>query len=98
MIPNRVKILRVEPNLLIGVLNGMRGGMFCRLPVMEQIPEGTEVVSMHDDYRCRTLNLVVTHPSFEEVALGAEIPEIAEVGEIVLESIAIGKTHREVKA
>lgn len=73
----REKILYVERRLIIDVLNGLSRGEVWRLPIIpEVLPEGTEVVEMHDDYIRRRLAVIVTHPSFPPNVPGCELEAI----------------------
>ena len=49
------------------------------LPVSDELPDGCMVVAIHFDYSRRTLNLTVTHPSFEPVPIACHIPMVNEL-------------------
>lgn len=68
----RLKILRVNPECIVRMLNGQHVE-FTMLPVTEDIPEGTRVLSMRENWEHRTIDLMLTHESFPEVPAG-EVP------------------------
>lgn len=56
----RLRILRVSTRLLLEALH---------------LPEDTEILDVHSDIERRdVLTFKVTHPSFDEVPIGAQIP------------------------
>lgn len=75
----KTKILRVDPNLIITILNWMQNpDCFIALPITEQIPEGTKVTHVHYDFATQTLEFLITHESFEEVPPWVYPPAIFE--------------------
>lgn len=76
-----VKILMVDPGVLIDFLNWCAepGGDCYRLPVTEEIPEGTRVVAIHYEFERNCLMLRIEHPSFSPVLPGSVIPRCGHV-------------------
>lgn len=72
----RRKIISVDPSLVIMLLNfATQKFQTISLPIMDEIPEGTEVVSLFVDQQSGRLMLVVFHPSFDRVPPGGRYPE-----------------------
>lgn len=73
----RRKIFRVRPQLILEVLNGLQAGAVLRLQTMH-IPEDARVVDLREDFRSNSLELIVEHPYFDDVADGAELPVVVD--------------------
>lgn len=74
----RVKIVRLDERLIVDVLNWCRDPKgYLMLPDVEGLPEDAVVVSCRDNWERRTLEVLVYHPSFEEVPEG-DIPPVIE--------------------
>jgi len=72
----RRKIISVDPDLVVMLLNfATQKFQTISLPIMDEIPEGTEVLWAFIDSESNRLMLVVTHPSFAEVVPGMRYPE-----------------------
>lgn len=72
----RRKIISVDPQFILMMLNlASQMQMTVSLPVMDEIPDGTEVVSLFADQSSGRLKLIVAHPSFAEVIPGDVYPE-----------------------
>lgn len=70
----RVKILRINPEWVIGMLNGRRHECV-HLPVCEAIPEGTQVLQVRESWERRCFELLITHESFPEIPDNTDIPD-----------------------
>lgn len=71
----RRKIISVDPSLVVMLLNlATQKFQTISLPIMNEIPEGTEVLWAFVDQESNRLMLVVTHPSFDEVFPGERYP------------------------
>lgn len=75
----RVKILQVDPSLIVDLLNGIRQHEFLCLPVTNNIPEGTEVLAIHENWSTRRMEFLITHDSFPEVPDGDVPPHLPAV-------------------
>ncbi len=81
MPPRRLKLLVVDPRLVVDLLNwgteivnGRECDQFFCLPVTEEIPEGTQLLEVFSDtWGSGNLLLKVEHPSFPITIPGSEI-------------------------
>jgi hypothetical protein len=74
---NRLRILRVNPLLIVEILNWCRKPSLNRIiaiPTVGEIPEGCEVVSVAPEWSSRSLQIMLRHPSFDVVPPGAPVP------------------------
>ena len=77
----RRKIISVDPQFILMMLNfASQMQMTVSLPVMDEIPDGTEVVSLFVDQSSGRLKLIVAHPSFAETVPGEVYPEFVLSG------------------
>jgi hypothetical protein len=77
----RRKIVSVDPQFIIMLLNfASQRQKIVMLPVMDEIPEGTEVLAIHADYYSGQIHLHAVHPSFDVVAEGERPPEFVLMG------------------
>ena len=84
----RFKIVAIDESTLLDVFNWMshpRG--YYSLPVSEELPEGCIVLAIHFDNSRRTLNLTLTHPSFEPVPINCHIPMVNELHRLTYERL-----------
>lgn len=73
----RVKILQIPQDLILVILNWCRDPQRClALPVLDELPEDIEIISVHANWPCRAIDLMITHPSFDIVPNGSEPPRI----------------------
>lgn len=72
----RLKAACISQNLFLDVLNGLAKLETIALPVTDELPEGTEIVRVAEDIRRNEWVIFLTHPSFCELPLGAEVPFI----------------------
>lgn len=70
----RLKIAYVKQDFFLYFLNSVARHEFIALPVTEEIPPGTEIVRVHEDYQKQSWAIVLRHPDFHEVRDGCEIP------------------------
>ncbi len=70
----RVKIFPIDERALLDMLTCWKGGRFIQLPSAPRIPDGCEIVQAHHSWECRSLMVMLEHPSFEEVPPGQEPP------------------------
>ena len=70
----RVKILHVNPDEVVKILNSQTTECVW-LAINRNIPEGTEVLSVRECWSLRTIALLLTHPSFDEVPDGEQPPD-----------------------
>lgn len=75
---NRVRILKLSPEMLVDIWNSLSpaGHMFLQLPVTEQLPEGTKVLCVNGNFETQTIDVIVTHESFSPVPFGERPPEL----------------------
>lgn len=74
---NRVKITSLDCRLLVDVLNWFRNPIgWLALPIMPELPEDVRVVSIRANWECRTIDALVSHPSFDYVPPGTFPPRI----------------------
>lgn len=86
---SRLKILRVNPSLIVDLMNWCSNpkNAVYELPVTETIPEGTTIISIHSEPWCRSLLVTLQHDSFEQVPAGEQIPRIASDSEVVFRRV-----------
>lgn len=76
---NRVKIVKASFDLIVGLMNWAQcpsTEKFLALPKCEEIPEGTEIVSVNVSFMERCLHFIIRHKSFPVCPLGAIPPTI----------------------
>lgn len=74
----RVKILQVDPNFIVDLLNGIQQHEFVCLPVTDHTPEGTAVLSIRENWATRRMEFLITHDSFPEIPDGDMPPLLPE--------------------
>jgi len=68
MAERRQKILIFDANELVDLFNfWVTPPHFFKVPLLDELPEGTKVVSVHADWCRRTIELMIEHPSFDVV-------------------------------
>ena len=73
----RYKIVRMDESLLVEIWNWhLSPPNFIALPISEELPEGTRVVSANYNHSWRALELCVEHESFPDVCPGSLVPAI----------------------
>lgn len=74
----RIKSIRIEPELIIAVLNWCRnpGGTFLSLPKSSEIPDGAEIISVWPDTESRSIKAHVYHETFDIVEPGCYPPMV----------------------
>lgn len=78
--PNKIKVVSIDAKMMAEVFNWwLNPPTFICLPVTEELPEGTIVVSVHTDWSRRTLDAIVFHPTFDEVPVGVQPPMVASL-------------------
>jgi len=78
----RIKIVRFDPNTLIQIFHWQRKPPhFIALPIRDDLPEDVEVISINAEWRSRTIEVMVWHPTFKIVKLGEMPPYIPDVYE-----------------
>lgn len=80
-IRDRVRIYVVPEQLIIHLLNGLRGPDTICLPVFEGIPEGAVVAGICPDFEQRAILVRVHHISFETVEPGCMARRV-DVGQL----------------
>lgn len=78
---NRVKILSVDPRLLIDLFNWQRNPtsrFTVRAPIVEPIPKDVEILSVNANWNVRRIDLLICHSSFEQIPLGQEPPLVVD--------------------
>jgi len=73
MLTNRLKILKVYPNIFIDVC---KYGVSKPIKVINPIPDDAMVVRMYQEGEFGTINIVIASKSFPELKDGEIIPEI----------------------
>ena len=64
----RVKIVRLDANLIVDVLNWWRNPPdFLALPVCEELPSDIEVLAVNANWAARAIEVIVSHPTFPVV-------------------------------
>jgi hypothetical protein len=77
----RRKTISVDSDFILMVLNfASQRQKIVMLPVMDEIPEGTEVVGVHSDFYSNRIHLQAVHPSFDVVPEGERSPEFILMG------------------
>lgn len=76
MINRKLKIVRVDHHLIIDLLMSCKRNRYVSLPICDDLPEGTDVVDVRENWRVRCLDILVTHPDFEDVPDGQEPPSV----------------------
>ena len=72
----RVKVVQLDANCIVDILNWWRSPPdFLALPTCEEIPEDVEVVSVYANWMSRTVEVMISHPSFPIVPEGM-LPEV----------------------
>lgn len=71
----RCKIVFLPLPLMKQILEGFNGD-YIRLPVFEGLPEGFTVMNIMVFPERDAIGLIIYHPSFYEVPLGANYPDI----------------------
>lgn len=71
----RLKILQCDPHLVVMVLNWQRNptSAIC-ITDAPQIPNDVEIVSVYANWESRSMDVMVRHPSFDVVPVGAKPP------------------------
>lgn len=69
----RCKALRVHEEAILDILSWKQRGM---LPVFSGLPEGAEVERVHYSCSHMCFELLIYHPSFEEIDPSHDFPEI----------------------
>ncbi len=75
----RLKIARIDQQLFLEMLNCIARREVVELPVIPEIPDGTEVVRVYEDLHRQEWALVLRSQTFNEVATGGKIPVIPEL-------------------
>jgi hypothetical protein len=76
----RVKIVRFDAALLVDVFNWwLDPPDFLALPVCEEIPSDAVVQSVNANWNSRSIDLLISHPSFPVVPSGAMPPQAPEL-------------------
>lgn len=70
------KIAGVDWRILIDFFNMRHAWEFLALPNTPEIPEGSIVVSVRENWDRRTLDFLIEHPSFDPVPDGEMVPRI----------------------
>jgi hypothetical protein len=77
---NRVRIVYFPDDLLLSLLN--RAGNlyeFFALPITDELPEGCKILRVAYCCSRKAIEMLVTHPSFDEVPVCSEPPSISFV-------------------
>lgn len=70
----RLKMFFVPREFFIMIFQALAGPEFITLPIMDELPEGAELVGVHEVWDRDCFALVVSHPTYEIVPHGALIP------------------------
>lgn len=79
---NRVKVLSVDPRILIDLVEWQRnpdGPFHIVMPKGTPIPDDVEVLAVNSDWAKRRIELLLCHPSFDEVPVGCRPPMVIDV-------------------
>ena len=78
MRPKRLKILMVDPQLIVEVLNWCNnpGDALMGLPVFDELPKGTRIIDMTSDWSTGLLMFKIEHESFPKVHPGCHIERV----------------------
>lgn len=73
----RLKIIRMPQPLLLNVFNWWRNPPgYITIPVADELPEDAEVISVHENYAARAIDIIVRSDEFEVSAECALIPHV----------------------
>ena len=77
---NRVKIVSLDPNMIVDLLNWWRNPPDCiALPITDELPEDCAVLSVNASWQRRCIEVLVASESFPIVETGGLPPEIPGV-------------------
>lgn len=72
---NRIRIVALPERLLLDVFNWWCEPLTVMLKIEhEQLPDGCRVISVHPNYATRSIDVVVSHETFDPVNAGERIP------------------------
>ena len=86
----RYKRLLIEESLLLELLKcNTLNGKYIQVPVDSVIPEGCNVISVDKDLRCNCIQVILEHPSFDEVPEWKEIPPYRDLGDMQVKVLKV---------
>lgn len=72
------KVLYIGPNSILNLLSNWKQASGIKLPIIKNIPEGSQVLSVYYCLKHQAFGLVIEHESFPEAPIHIEVPAFEE--------------------
>lgn len=73
-----LKILYINHDYILNILSNWKQASGIKLPIIKNLPEGSQVLSVYYCLKHQAFGLVIEHESFLEVPIHMEIPAFEE--------------------